>query len=121
MEKQTLTEHQIQYNIHDLLSKYGVIHFETDVMDALKFFGNNERARFSYIGHHKKMGYMKGQPDLIVLCSGKVFFVELKTQKGVQTKEQKQIEMLLKANGYNYEIWRSVEDCAGFILREKHK
>lgn len=121
MEKQNISEHRLQYAIHTLLSRFGIVHFETDVMDALKYFGRNQRLRLGYISHHKKMGYTVGQPDLVVLASGKVYFVELKTEKGRQSKEQRQFQEIVTAKGYNYLIWRSLDDCLNFIKERKNE
>jgi tRNA G46 methylase TrmB len=115
MEKQKLTEHQTQYLIHNYLTAHGIIHFETDVMSGLQYFSHRDNRRFAFISHHRKLGYLKGQPDLVILACGSVFFVELKKEDGRQSKEQKQVEKQLKESGYNYIVWKSLDDCKKFV------
>jgi hypothetical protein len=113
--KSQLKEHQLQYLIHYVLTKCNILHFETDVMDALKYFGNNQTARFAFINHHKKMGYCVGQPDMVVCRGGKVYFVELKTRTGRQSDEQKKFQAKAEAMGIPYLIWRNLEDCEKWL------
>lgn len=112
-------EHNLQHQIHAYLVAVKVLHFETDVMSGLQFFSHTDYRRFAFIKHHKNMGYMKGQPDLIILYGGNVYFVELKTTKGKQSKEQKELATLMKEQGYTYLIWRSLDDCINFLKRGK--
>jgi hypothetical protein len=109
-----MSEHSLQYAIHNYLEYKKIIHFETDVMSGLQYFSHNDGRRFAFINHHKKLGYLVGQPDLIVLKNG-VYFVELKTSKGRQSKEQKELQKKLSTAGYNYLIWRSLDDCINFV------
>lgn len=110
-----MKEHQLQYLIHNFLTANKIIHFETDVMSGLQFFSHTDKRRFAFINHHKKLGYLKGQPDLVVLAGEKVFFVELKKESGRQSKEQKLVEQQLINNGYNYAVWKSLDDCKSFV------
>jgi len=58
-------------------------------------------------GKIKKIG-RKGFPDLsIFLKNNKTIFIELKSNKGILTKEQKKIKLKLKKLGYEYYIINS--------------
>lgn len=55
----------------------------------------------------KATGLLKGASDLIFVHKGKVIFVEVKTEKGTQTKEQIEFMTFIKAAGLQYWIVRS--------------
>lgn len=59
----------------------------------------------------KRTGYVRGFPDLMILESSKDYkglFIEMKTEKGVASKEQKWWKEELTKRGYRSEI------CKGF-------
>jgi hypothetical protein len=59
----------------------------------------------------KRTGYVRGFPDLMILESSKEYkglFIEMKTEKGVASKEQKWWKEELTKRGYRSEI------CKGF-------
>lgn len=58
----------------------------------------------------KFTGLLSGVSDLIVLMTNKMFFVELKTEKGVQSDSQKDFENRVTKLGYEYLIIRSLEE-----------
>ena len=59
----------------------------------------------------KATGLTKGASDLIVIApNGKLMFIELKTDKGVQSEYQKEFENRVTALGYEYHLIRSLED-----------
>jgi Holliday junction resolvase-like predicted endonuclease len=85
-------------------------------MDGLKFLSTQQQ-RLAFIQHHKNMGYVKGQPDLVAISNNKVFFIELKTQKGKQSKEQKEVEQEIKKRGMDYIVVRSLEDIREYLKK----
>lgn len=101
-----MTEHQIQTLIVNFLKQLNVLNFETDVMSGLMFNKN----RMAFIKHHQKMGYIKGQPDLIVCLKNKVIFLEVKSDKGKQTPEQKRFEELCGILNLSYYVVRNIQD-----------
>ena len=109
------SEHALQYNIVRALKFYGFIVLDTDVMDALKFFRNNDVKRYSYILHHKCMGYTKGQADLIVGKNGKFWALEFKTATGRQSPEQREFQAQCEKNGLDYKVIRSIQEIEQFI------
>ena len=115
-----MSEHLIQKAIVDYLNRLHILAIETDVMDSLKFLDSQNR-RFAFINYHKAMGYVKGQPDLILFLPKRIVCVELKSDKGKQSKEQKDFEAKLKTLGLEYYIWRSVDDAKNFVDTMKQK
>ena len=59
----------------------------------------------------KKMGLRSGVADLVLLLKGgKTVFLEVKTDKGRQSENQKEFEKEIKKLDFDYYIVRSVED-----------
>jgi hypothetical protein len=109
-------EHTLQERVVEVLRRHWCIAIDTDVMDALKW-SPSDLARIKYIKHHKARGYTNGQPDLVVLMPrGRCVLVELKEQKyGRQSDEQKAYQTAAENLGYEYYIWRSVDDAKKFF------
>lgn len=60
----------------------------------------------------KAEGATAGVADLeILLNNGKSVFVEVKTEKGRQSDEQKEFQRRVEKLGFEYLIWRSVDDA----------
>ena len=109
-------EHLFQQQVIQYLHMFNIFVFETDVMDGLKFL-NTEKQRLAFIQHQKNMGYIKGQPDLVAVLNNKVVFIELKTQKGKQSKEQKEVEKEIKKRGVDYIVVRNLEDLKEYLKK----
>jgi hypothetical protein len=61
----------------------------------------------------KKMGMRKGIPDLFLAIPTLIYnglYIEMKTAKGVLSKEQKEYSVILKEAGYHWAICRSTEE-----------
>ena len=66
----------------------------------------------------KATGLLKGASDLVVIFpNGKLCFVELKTDKGVQSAEQKDFECRVSSLGFEYHLIRSLEDFKLLTLK----
>ena len=65
----------------------------------------------------KAEGVMPGVADLIILLPNRCIFVEVKTDstQSKQQQTQKDFEQIVKALGFEYYIWRSVDDAIGFM------
>ena len=115
MRQLVAKEHNLQKTIVRILNLSGVFFFETDVMDGLKFC-SSQNTRISFINHHISMGYKKGQSDLILVLPKRIVFVELKNgKKGVQSDSQKEFQRKVEELGFEYIVWRSVDDCTEFL------
>lgn len=69
----------------------------------------------------KLTGLLPGVADLIVLIPNVVLFIEVKTDKGIQSEKQKAFENKVKALGFRYEIVRSLKDFQEIVLNYKIK
>ena len=83
----------------------------------LFFHRSNNNTVYDPIGKRFRSlakGQKKGFPDILVLFHGKCIGIEVKTDTGRQSKEQKEIEKQFKENGAEYYVVRSVNDviCA---------
>lgn len=101
-------EHSFQFQVVEYLKLRKFIVIDCDVMDGLKYA--YDKYRFPFIIHHKKMGYIKGQPDLIAMKNGKVWCLELKSIKGKQSKEQKEFQKRCVDNNIKYLVVRDFKD-----------
>lgn len=78
-------------------------------------FHVNQKARNKIEGNRfKAMGVVPGVSDMIYLR--KLTFIEMKTEDGKQSKEQKEFEILVTSLGYVYVICRSLEQFKKIIL-----
>jgi len=64
---------------------------------------------------HKKQGLLAGCPDLISLHKGKVYFIEMKSEKGRQSESQKEFQIIVEGQGHFYQVIRTWEECENFI------
>lgn len=106
-----MLEHDIQYQIVQYLRLKNILVFESDVMSGLQFFNHTDNRRFAFINHHKKMGYIKGQSDLVIVTKKEILFCEIKSEKGKQSPEQKYFQKQIESLGYKYVLWKSIDDC----------
>ena len=67
-------------------------------------------------------GGVAGVADLVLLCpGGRCVFVELKAGKNTQEASQREFERQVRKRGFEYYIWRSVDDANQFcnqLVRE---
>lgn len=111
MTKTLFSEHDLQKQVVTIFRLKKFLTIDTDVMDALKFLGNNQTKRLAYIQEHNNRGYTKGQSDLIIVGKKKIAFVELKTSTGRQSPEQKVFQKEIIKLGFDYYIIRNVPEA----------
>lgn len=64
----------------------------------------------------KATGILSGVSDLIVILpNGKLLFVEVKIDKGIQSEAQKDFENRVNALGYEYHLVRSLDEFKDLI------
>ena len=76
-------------------------------------FGGDATKRAILGRRMKEMGYMKGIPDLFIPHANRFYhglFVEMKTEKGRLSPEQKEVIPRLEAEGYKVAVCRSLDD-----------
>ncbi|PXW68498.1 hypothetical protein C7964_1034 [Loktanella sp. PT4BL] len=61
------------------------------------------------------MGVNPGFADLIVLCDGRVLFLELKSLKGRLSPEQEAFRDAILAQGFGWALVRSLDDALGAL------
>ena len=61
------------------------------------------------------MGVHPGFADLIVLCDGRVLFLELKSLKGRLSPDQEVFRDAVLAQGFGWALVRSVDDALGAL------
>ena len=64
-------------------------------------------------------GLTSGVSDLIILHKGITYFCEVKTPKGKQLPTQKEFEQEVTKQGFEYIIFRSIDDAINFVGRIK--
>jgi len=60
-------------------------------------------------------GLLKGASDLIVILPNKILFVEVKTEKGVQSDMQKDFEKRVNTLGFDYYLVRNLDQFKTLI------
>lgn len=80
------------------------------------------KARGHVVGKTKTMGVKRGRafcfdpytfrgfPDLVAFVNHKLYFIEVKSLKGIQSDDQKVFQKLVESAGLNYILARSIED-----------
>jgi hypothetical protein len=97
-------------------SCYVWFHNEYPELRGLLFHVPNGGARNGFEAKKFKwMGVVPGVADLIFLFNKKAYFIELKTEKGTQSKVQKEWENTVIVQGFNYHILRSLEEFQRLI------
>lgn len=61
-------------------------------------------------GRGKNLTHRGGFPDLAIFLNKTVYFVELKTEHGKLSDEQKEFDLWAGGSGYAYHVVRSFED-----------
>ena len=82
----------------------------------LVFAVPNGGSRNAREAHNLKLsGVLAGVSDLVILMQNRAVFVELKTDKGRQSDNQKKFQQDVEKLGFEYYIWRSIDDCIKFV------
>lgn len=69
--------------------------------------------------YKKSIGLFSGASDLIVLLPSKCIFVEVKTEIGRQSTNQKEFEQIVSDLGFDYLLVRSLEDFIAYVNQAK--
>ena len=68
----------------------------------------------------KREGVRRGVADLMIIGKNKIYFIEVKTQKGKQSEYQKNFEQIVsKSDVCEYMLWRSLDDAENFLNQHK--
>ena len=96
-------ESSIQSAIIQALQLYGVYVFSV----PNEGHGGSQRRAM----HMKALGQRNGVADLVCLLPGRVVFLEVKTDKGRQSRAQIDFEKVCTDLGHEYYVVRSVTDA----------
>ncbi|MEY3421266.1 MAG: Nonlabens phage [Bacteroidota bacterium] len=65
----------------------------------------------------KGMGLQKGRSDLVFYYAGRAYMIEIKTENGKQTPEQKKWQEIVEKNRFEYTICKTLEEFQEIIKR----
>lgn len=63
----------------------------------------------------KKTGTLAGVSDLIIMAPNRIIFLELKTEKGIQSEVQKNFQKNVEALGFEYLLIRNLKQYEDFM------
>lgn len=81
----------------------------------------NEVARRGKAGminaqRQRSLGTVTGWPDLEVIVSGRIYFLEVKAPAGKQTEAQREVQAMLATQGAPYAVVRSVDEARAALV-----
>ena len=65
---------------------------------------------------NRKTRQTPGFSDLVAFGHGMILFIEVKTETGTQSENQKIFEAEVKANGGTYLVWRDVREAWDYLV-----
>jgi len=104
MEKRLLAEDRLQQEC------YMWFHNTFAAARGLLRYNLNNSANAMQGNKNKAMGLQAGASDMELHIGGRLFFLELKVEKGRQSKGQQAWQTLVEAQGFNYYVIRSKEE-----------
>ena len=119
MKESTLQQQIISY-LSFMAGKYHFIYFapmNEGVSMVLSMFKVPPKTCAMINGYMRKMGFLAGVSDIMILHEGKAFCMELKTATGKQSKGQIRFEDNCIKTGVPYEIVRSLDECKKQLRR----
>jgi len=63
----------------------------------------------------KREGVLAGVSDLVIVLKENVVFIEVKTEKGIISKSQKEFGEWVNKLGHEWQVWRSMKEVQKFI------
>ena len=118
MTPKPLKEDKIQQQIISYLSfharKYNFIFMapmNEAAMSVMNRFKIPKQSQYMFTAFMRKMGFLPGVSDIMILKDGRVYCMELKTLSGTQQKSQILFQENCERTGVPYEIVRSLDGC----------
>jgi hypothetical protein len=90
--------------------RYGFLYFSVPNESGLLGGRNGSSQQFATLARLKKMGLTPGVSDLVLGHQGRMFALEVKVGKGVQSENQKRFEAWCKECGIPYAVVHGVDD-----------
>lgn len=69
----------------------------------------------------KRQGVVAGVSDLILIHKKKIYFIEVKSEKGMQSILQNQFQKYVESQGFNYIIVKSAGCLIDYLKKIKHE
>ena len=104
----SVSEKQLQQTCVEMLRTLYPECITVSSLNGITLSGKN---KYAVIAEEKKSGLLKGWPDLEVVLPNEVIYLELKTDKGVQSKEQKEIQSRLTKLNKKYYLVRNYTEA----------
>lgn len=112
-----MTEAQIQQSIFKWYhNNFCLSHHDPQ---HIVFSVPNESSNVKEQIYKKSLGLISGVSDLVIITESEVFFVEVKTSTGKQSKNQKNFQSKIERLGYRYLLVRSLDDFIEKISCER--
>ncbi len=105
-----MKESDIQKAIVEYLILMGVYFFA--INNEMAGWGKQAMIRTR---HFVAMGLRAGASDLVLVLQGKVIFLEVKTETGRLSSNQRAFRNMVESLGHRYEVVRSVSDVERVI------
>lgn len=104
-----------EQDIHKAIAQY----LDLALDDGVRWFHppNGGMMKINHARNLKAMGQKAGTPDIVIIDgrqAGTVLFIEVKSETGAQSKEQKAFQNWCKLYEIPYRICRSVDDAIQF-------
>lgn len=110
-----MKESEIQRQIVDYLSmsarRERLVFFSVPNEGTIAGFSANRGKAFAIVNALKNMGMTPGVADLVICKAGRVFMLEIKTDKGRQSVTQKAFEQACRNAEIPYNIVRSLDEA----------
>ncbi len=110
-----MTEDQLQAEIVKwFTNNYCLLHHQPrSIIFSIPNGGNRH---FLEAMKFKATGLLSGVSDLIIIHRSRIYFCELKTEKGVLSPSQKDFSLRIDLNGFQYKVFRSLVEFQEFIV-----
>lgn len=95
-------------------------HWNTFPEERYLLHANNNNSENEVKGaQNRAIGVVAGVSDMEYYRKSKVIFIELKMADGYQSDKQKEFQQRVEAEGFRYEIIRSLEEFQNLIYHER--
>ena len=76
---------------------------------------NNSRNKIDG-SRNKSLGLQKGRSDLVLYLKGTAYMIEVKTETGKQSKDQKEWQQIIESQGFRYFVIRDRDEFEKLIV-----